>query len=479
MKRRLAACLVLLAVTACGGHGTSGSGSGHPGTDPYSVGALEYGLAPYRHDGVTFQPDVVLVGGGGRSVHSVTADGLTWRLDARAPHVADLAVGKIMFVTGRGLGRVLALERQGDEVAVTVGPVDVTEVIRDGTFSKDEVPLDDVVTYPAGDAFWAKGIDQPLAAGGSGAPGVPGTTRVSVPLVDRPPAPSPQRRGTIAATSGDFRVFGSCCTDGAGVHFDYNKAGTKVGGTLTLTMHRPTAGFHLAIRGGSVTRAELTISGGFGFKLDVYGGTNGGPNIRSTFPVPGDFSFPIAQVLGVPLSFSVSQYVTVTTAFGARLGTITASGEYGIAGSLGYGYVNGRFGPRVTTAFQERRSLTDSIDGVSPGVMGLVVEHHVRFMVGFNAYVLSAGLYFDLGSSAGVTNGSALADPLVHCRQAGMGFHAAFGVGYSILEPVVKLINWFLDLVNIKPIRSRHGIQATAKIHEIGWVRPPVRACQS
>ncbi|OLT16103.1 hypothetical protein BJF78_15230 [Pseudonocardia sp. CNS-139] len=43
-----------------------------------------YGAAPSPDADVTYQPDVVIVAGGGSAVRSVSDDALTWRIDPGA-----------------------------------------------------------------------------------------------------------------------------------------------------------------------------------------------------------------------------------------------------------------------------------------------------------------------------------------------------------------------------------------------------------
>ncbi|GIF76560.1 hypothetical protein [Asanoa siamensis] len=466
--RSLAAALtcVLLVLAGCG-LTDDVTDSGPSGDD------LRYGAAP-APEGVTLQPDVVIVGGGGRSVRSVTADGLSWRIAADAPHADDLEPGKVMFVTERGVGRVLDIAPAGDDLLVTVGPVDITEVIRDGTFERDDIAMADPVIYPAGEPFWA---DEN--------PKQPSTYGRSVPIrrTDQPTQPEPRRGGDITTRALGYTVYPTCCSNGAGVHFSYDDGGVRLVGTVTLTSARPNATFHLAIGGGTVTRAELEISGGFGIKAEFEAGIKDGQNHRKSFPIAADLSFPIGALAGIPLSFTVSQTLSVTTAFGAKLGTIKGSGEFALAGSLGFGYADGTFGPHVKHDFQRKSSLLNSLTGVPVGVMGLVIEHGVRFTVGIGAFLFKAGVYFELITKYGTTLGSALGAAYAQCRGVAIGVHAAFGVGYTILEPVVKVINSFLSLlkpfrvVTIPPIRSSGGIRSTSTVYTNEEVIPKVSVC--
>ncbi|PWU57258.1 hypothetical protein DLJ47_03200, partial [Micromonospora sp. S4605] len=161
------ALAVLASAAACSGDRPPGGGP----ADPYHADAVRYGLAPQPHPDVTYQPDVVLVGGGGAAVRSVTDDGLTWRIDPDAERAADLAPGKVMFLTSRAVGRVVDVRRDGGDLAVTIGPVELTEVIRDGTFrTAAPVPLDRPIAYSAGTPSWVAADlpPEPTRSGGTG-----------------------------------------------------------------------------------------------------------------------------------------------------------------------------------------------------------------------------------------------------------------------------------------------------------------------
>ncbi len=468
-----AGLVILLALTSCG----SDPGPSH---DPSRAEAdLRYGAAPAADLGVTLQPDVVVVRGGGTAIRSVTADGLTWRIDARAPGANELAPGKVLFVTERAVGRVLDLAPDGDDLLVTIGPVDLTEVIRDGTLAGENVTLDDPIVYVAGEPFWAD--EAPSATNGPLRRFSP--VRLAAAPADQPVQPGPQRGGNAQTRSLGYSVYTTCCVPGVGARFSYDDGGVRLVGTVTLTTTRPTAKFHVAVGGGTVTRAELEIGGGFGIKVEFEAAISDGVNHTKEFQIPADVSFPIGQIAGIPVSFTVSQTLTVQTAFGARLGSIKGSGEFRLAGSLGFGYVNGQVGPRVTENVSRVSSLINSLTGVPVGVMGVVIRHGVRFTVGIGALLFKAGVYFGLSTSYGASIGSALGAAYAQCRGVGLGVHARFGVGYTILEPVVAVINKFLSLLrpvralNIKPINPSGGISWPATIYANEEVIPNVQVC--
>ncbi|TDC29624.1 hypothetical protein E1211_25745, partial [Micromonospora sp. 15K316] len=164
--------MTALAVLLSGAVACQGGNGGDSGVvDPYDPVAVRYGLAPRPHPDVTYQPDVVFVGGGGNAVRSVTDDGLTWRIDPEAEHADELAPGRVMFLTSRAVGRVAQVRRDGRDLAVTIAPVELTEVIRDGSFRTDApVPLDRPVAFSAGTPAWtvADLPPEPTPSGGTG-----------------------------------------------------------------------------------------------------------------------------------------------------------------------------------------------------------------------------------------------------------------------------------------------------------------------
>src|ERR1700730_7863327 len=102
---------------------------GAPSESAEAVRQFGYGPQPDRH--VRYQPDVMMIEGGANAVRGVSSDGLTWTIDSRARGAHDLKIGQIMFATSRAVGRVAAIQERERDLAVTLVPVSLTEVIRD------------------------------------------------------------------------------------------------------------------------------------------------------------------------------------------------------------------------------------------------------------------------------------------------------------------------------------------------------------
>ncbi|MBA2683711.1 MAG: hypothetical protein H0U66_04405 [Gemmatimonadaceae bacterium] len=119
-----------------------GAAIGHS-IDPHSLTPTElrFGRSPKQSSAVVYQDSIVLMENGDKALRSMSSDGLTWHFDANAPHVSEIQAGKVIFATERCVGTVLGVTRTGDDVAVVLGPVQLTDVIKQGHFAFNQ-PLD-------------------------------------------------------------------------------------------------------------------------------------------------------------------------------------------------------------------------------------------------------------------------------------------------------------------------------------------------
>jgi hypothetical protein len=128
-------------------------------------------------------PDTVVVrSNGGRAVKAIPDDPDTIVIDANAEGADQLDQGEIMLLTGVTVVRVKSLERTGDDLRITAGPVTLPEVIRNGELSWDAMPVDlgaarvSVWDDPADDEPDNGGTPTGGAGAGGGAAPRPGIT---------------------------------------------------------------------------------------------------------------------------------------------------------------------------------------------------------------------------------------------------------------------------------------------------------------
>ena len=120
--RILVVLFVGLAIVAgCGRRRTSRSGPTRQlKKSELTVAEQKYGIAPIPGPSVTYQPDVIVVGGGADAIRAESSNGFIWTIDGNAPHAAELVPGKIFFLTGRAVGRVLDVHKDGSNLVVVV-----------------------------------------------------------------------------------------------------------------------------------------------------------------------------------------------------------------------------------------------------------------------------------------------------------------------------------------------------------------------
>ena len=468
-----------------------------PAQDPYSAAAVAWGNAPQENAGTTFQPDVVIVGGGGSSVRSVTADGFTWTLDPEAPNADSLEVGSVMFVTGRGVGRVIDLADTDDGLAVTVAPVEITEIIQDGTYSSLEpVPLDQPVMHDMSGAFWADPeilnevgseplLDESTVPEASGSTGVdegiglasvtrpaPGAVPdLSVPTLPRPPAAAGKVAQAVTTQTGAFALSHTCCKAGTGMDFSYDKDGLVLSGKVDLKMQAPSAQFNLDISGGTLRLAEFKINGASTLHTELKANSTPQPGINKASTPLGmdvDFSIPIANILGIPFSLTVTQTLTVDI-FMPGTAEVNSVGDYKLGAQLGMRYANGRFTSLSGGSFDANAAVRGS-SSIAVGLSGITVQYSVNFRLGIGFAGFSAGLDFTIvvlvsasvGAPIGFNPRQDAESPIEQCKNARGVLKVEWGIGYTIPKYLADITNFFLKFFKSKPIersKNYHGFK--------------------
>ncbi len=117
-----------------------------------SESELKFGIAPRHSSTVEYQPGVIVMEHGDQAIRSISSNGMEWEFDANAEHVNEFQEGKIVFATGRAVGRVISLKREGNSVKAVLGPIQLTDVIKNGKFKMDSpISADNVISYVAPD----------------------------------------------------------------------------------------------------------------------------------------------------------------------------------------------------------------------------------------------------------------------------------------------------------------------------------------
>lgn len=469
------------AATASEGVSAAASASVQPATAAGGLSAAEvqYGVAPTRNANVTYQPDVVIPDGGANAVRSVSSDGLTWTIDANTPHADELAVGKIFFITGRGVGRILATTKTGDSLALTLGPVEITDVIQEAHLSGQNITLDPSTMYSyTADDYPGASVDmnkvaivkptitfasydemspesQLLAVGSMGGAG----------------------NGAPPSTDINGYHFNAFCCGGLGVQVAHKGSDIQVLARAVIRLSRPSVDYALDIHGGKIQKAVVILHGTAGLELHFEASTPPGMigNVNKQFYVPVDLSFPIGG-LAVPLALTVHQQFILKTAFGAKNSTLAATGAFTFGGDLTMGYQNGGWGVSAPGNYAETSpdAAVNSITGVSLATSAVEVAYEGRVIVGIGAFGFVTGPYVGMNAAYGVTRESDTVQGLAGapCVAGSLRTALVGGVGYSMPQTVTKAINVILHALNVAPIQGFGGLSTSKEIKKFHTSRP-------
>ena len=510
LRANVAAGLVLCLTASCT-HGSSHPGvattqpapaSSQPSLAPIRSSAVKqlsgqellYGAGAVPTAGIVYQPDVVLIGGGASAVRAVSGSGLTWTIDANAPGADELAVGKIMLATSFGTGRVLSLTKSGAQEIVVLGPVGLTDVIRDGDIaSSAPIPIANPLAYttPSAPGTVTEGGEDlssrdPSSGPDDSGPGAPsvsapsgGTTArsrysprgaqggvmlaqpaiFSVAGQAGPPGPVGLPPPTSAPTTvgaGDFQVTPICCRQ-LGIDIGYKTADGVLLATVTLE-GTPTMTFHLDVSGGVLREASVHLHGVGALRAAIQASTlsNAGNIKGTTIRVPETLAIPFVA-FGVPLVLSLNErfYVSMQLIGKAYFHT---NGAYRVSGDLGFGYRRGAgvaIADATSLAAQNPFTANTGEVGIAAGVITLGLTLTASISIGLIGF--SAGLWYALRTVVTVAaDGLSLT---AGCVNAGLEVDGTYGVGYRISAAVAAVINFFLSVVKVKPIAASGGPQ--------------------
>jgi hypothetical protein len=450
---------VVLLGAACGGGGDgSGGGGDHVAVagqaQTLKGNELRYGASATRSSAITYQPGVVLLGGGADSVRSVSSDGLVWTIDGKADGADRLKQGDVLFATSLGAGRVLAIDDDGPNKRVALGPIAMTDLIKDGSIKSDQpVNLQNALAYNTRDA---PGQIEPTSATTSAASMLVGPpVRLTSARRDAPSSSMGAPEYKVGhAKAGQWKTISICCTSN-GLHVGYDNNGAVVQATGELTFTQPSVSFDLVIDNGSLTEASAKLNGAatlaLAFSASVKGSENDFRSGRVAVPISLNIPIPIG---GIPFNVGFQQLFEVNLGLSGAA-ALSTEGEYQIGGSLGFGYKDGKPQAYVPT-LKTVKSALDNIRSVAVAPQGLTLGWALKTTIGIGISSLSAGIWYKLSTALVIATSGSQIDPLqgtslVSCETVSLRVFGSFGVGYTIPAFVAKAINAFLDAVMKNP----------------------------
>jgi hypothetical protein len=459
--RTIATLLVAVALLAgCGKSPSPRSGTARPATGtPHqltkadlSEAEQKYGVAPVPDPSVTYQPDVILVGGGPEAIREADPNGFMWTIDAAAPRAAELVPGKIFFMTGRAVGRVLDVRKDGGNLVVTVGPVDITDIIREAHLHVEAMAVDfgDALAYTAPEQ---PGQFVPLtrtldvaSASPARAAGDSGWRFQKTQAPAAAPA-APVRN----YNEKNFKTTPIVSSSTIGIKVGVDDDGFKLATQAALHLSAPRLSLDIKITPtGGVETMALVLTGAAGLNWDFTVGSEKTMTaaVAALLQPNTDFSIPIAAVGGVPLAITVRQRFLIRTGLEVKNSTLSATGGYTFNGAFKVGYMHKFWTAEAPSDYTTEQSMTKTGAGVSLGIQGLDLSDTVRVFVGVGAFGFATGPYLSFNSAIGAFRNSSIG--MLQCNGATLVVKLSGGVGYVIPKSVTNLINSVLRALNIK-----------------------------
>lgn len=484
----LALALLAFAPIACSGDAGS-AGTAAPTTET----AQHYGATPSPDADVTYQPDVVLLEGGASAIRSASSDGTTWTIDGDADGADEIALGAVLYATSLAVGRVVFLERDGSgDLVVTLAPVELGEVIRDGrirvrrALDLDASPMRSIPDAPGS---VSELDDAPVE---SALRPVSGTEELRIvniarhrPSAARPqvvPMPPPFTEGSSAWAAGGWSGTVTRSSGDVALHVEH--AGEDLESIVDVGFHfvTPSLDADIGIIDGEVGDAAIELRGLRELTLDLQAGSVGGlgSNLNQKIEVPVSLNEPII-VGGIALNLNVTFKFLVQTAFTARNSTIAAHGAWTSDGPLSFDRTSGTVSV-VTPTITPKADILESLKGISVGVNGIVFATEMRVMLGLGVPAANAGPYARVITSVGLTVGSDLgfAGRAMKCHQATVTVTGAFGAGLALSESVADALNQlFQRLGSAHEIEEENlGDLVSEKLYSTAFWTPDTDYCR-
>jgi hypothetical protein len=424
-----------------------------------------YGIAPIPDGTATYQPDVIIVGGGADAIRSQSANGFMWTIDADAPRARELEPGKVMFMTGRAVGRVLDIHQEGSNLIVTVGPVTLTEIFSEAHIHIKNMPIDFSEAIPYTSSELPGQVVSAAALAPAPARSVPASFITEsggslYPVQNSGSAPPDEAPNVSKLLEKNFKMFPVANKWGIGMRVTADGGGLKVAAETLLSLSAPTLEVHVEIGKGRITEASIELKGAAGLSWNFAAGSDVGmrANVDALLQPDTDYSIPVGGLGPVPISVTVRQRFELKTALGAKNSTLTATGDYTFDGSFKVGYFNSSWAIAGPVGFTTKTSMTRTGNGMSMAVTGLNLANSVKVIAGVGIHGFAAGPYFTFTTAVGAFRGSAIG--MIACNGATLDIKLNGGVGYLIPKSITNLINSILSALNIKyRITGEGGLQ--------------------
>ncbi len=475
---------------------------------------LQFGRPPKLDSTVTYQPDVLVMEHGDTALKSMDSNGFIWHFNANAPQVADIQTGKIVFATERCVGRVLQVQRNGDDIGVVLGPVQITDVIRKAHFVFDQ-PLDlkSLIAVPAPDLPIVFKQDTPAWASpsGSATPGASPSAQTSFTRHYRLESVT----YAMVTPNGTWKPFRVATYDRRGrvhQHLLQPAADRVAQAQPPVAPPVPPQNIPTGVPApppniGEPPPRDVTVNGmtvypcitgcgGFGvqlkydqnglkvyanavfflnnpglhFNVDIDNGIRtvgisltgaGGFQVRFDMGADQSFAGNIHQIGEIPFDLSIPVFnfaVPIAIHLSQSLNLNTG---FSARTSVLSSQITFKACCTLSVGYSNGTwggstpnvgidAPSGNVSGVSVGINSLAFGLRQQLLVGIGAFGFASGPYLAL--STGVSALKQASEAMVDCRQATLTMDFSAGVGWTLPKPLVSVVNFLLGALHVAPL---------------------------
>lgn len=437
-----------------------------------------------------------------------------------------------MFASSRAVGRVVAIQRRGRNVIVTLGPVTFTDVVRDADLNftmpvkreginlyRSESPATSasLSATPSANvlrpAAWEEPeqpfrlipiglshkntvkfkvgsweIEEWMKKKGSVPEDVlsQGTLGAGKEQPDPSETTNPSEVKTDEGMSEiGLKLLYSIAEGMSGKSKDpggiqsKGSTGLKFGGSVRLDGENIRLRTHVKVVNGQMSGPSTVVIDGIDMlRLGILGGVENGntDNVKTRVEIPAELAenIPSELTYGVPLAMHLKFKFIVETAFTGN-STMWTHGEYRLSGPIGI-----EDGKPVKPSLSVEHPMINDLHGVTTGVSGIVIAVEFRWLVGLGNETWTAGPYMKVIVAAGVTKGSVLAFGLgglkggPTCRSVTLKGDIGGGIGVIVDTSKLPAV-----LVGTMKKLELEVVETTGTFFNQGWFAPDIPLCRA
>lgn len=419
---------------------------------------------PTKHFELT--PQSVVLREGSKAVKEISPDHSVFVLDGAASGVNELSAGKVMLIPGVDAGKITKVRKKGSDVEVEMGPVKITDVIRNGVLQWKPTPAKFSDSFllveknpQARNVSWKMVPETPFKSFGDF-------------FVEPAYADSTKQ---VGMTVGDYSVVFKFDNDTWQLNATKSK-GVKVTISVKVKWIKLVTKGRIDVGYGTVTGYDFDAPMTGYIELDV----SSTSEEAKAFPPQVVIELPFEQIIPVPI-YGIPFYVGLKLNFLIQPSLSTTNSGISLHlrsdfdGNACVVYKDGAIDRCSEIKWEKPEDPLSKVNAVpSPGHTAIVFAVQCpRISAGIGTQAIArGGAYVDMVTSMGVTVFGATS--ILPCRQLTLTRTLGAGLEFELGPDLFKKL--LENLSKKTKLRMENKIELARE--DLHWHAPPVKGCE-